>query len=74
MEHLGFDLWHAALEQRSTDGQLAVLAGLAEFREHLGGELTITLLAGIGTGVEMHEMDEGLILEAIEWLRQRGAG
>ena len=28
----------------------------------------------LGTGVEVHEMDEGLILDAIGWLRQRGAG
>ncbi len=51
-----------------------MLQGLQDFREHLGGELSVTLLAGVGTGVEVHEMDGGLILEAIEWLRQRGAG
>ena len=34
-----------------------VLGGLADFQEHLGGELTITLLAGIGRGVEVHVMD-----------------
>ena len=36
-------------------GRPAVLDGLAEFREHLGGELTITLLAGVGRGVEVHD-------------------
>jgi 3-dehydroquinate synthase len=40
-------------------GQL--LAGLNEFREHLGGELTIMLLSAIGTGVEVHAMDASLI-------------
>ena len=48
-----------------------MLAGLREFREHLGGELTVTLLAEIGRGVEVHEMDETLILEAIGWLEAR---
>ena len=32
--------------------------GLREFREHLGGELTVTLLADIGRGIEVHEIDE----------------
>jgi 3-dehydroquinate synthase len=70
LEHLGFRLWHPALEQKK-DGKAVVLAGLQEFREHLGGELTITLLAGIGTGVEVHDMDESLIEESILWLKHR---
>jgi 3-dehydroquinate synthase len=44
---------------------------LHEFREHLGGELTVTLLSEIGVGVEVHVMDAGLIERAIEWLRPR---
>ena len=43
-----------------------LLKGLEEFREHLGGELTITLLQDIGHGKETHEMDNELILQAIE--------
>ena len=74
LEHLGFKLWHAALDQSTPDGRPAILQGLQEFREHLGGELSVTLLSDIGTGVEVHDMDEGRVLEAIEWLRQRGSG
>ena len=48
-----------------------VITGLREFREHLGGELTITLLADIGHGVEVHAIDEQLVLEAIAWLKRR---
>ena len=47
-----------ARSHRRADGSLAILEGLREFREHLGGELTVTLLAGIGRGVEVHEIDE----------------
>lgn len=57
LENLGFRLWHPALEQTTRAGYPAVLQGLQDFREHLGGELTVTLLAGIGTGMEVHEMD-----------------
>jgi 3-dehydroquinate synthase len=72
LEHLGFRLYHAALEhRRGGDGPLSVLDGLREFREHLGGELTVTLLAAIGRGVEVHAMDEGLVETAIAWLRHR---
>ena len=71
LEHLGFRLWHPAFETRLADGSLAIFGGLREFREHLGGELTVTLLAGIGQGVEVHEIDEALMLEAIAWLKAR---
>jgi 3-dehydroquinate synthase len=47
----GFALSHPALEH------LDVEAALEDFRVHLGGELCITLLAGIGRGVEVREVD-----------------
>jgi len=61
--HLGFDLYQPEL---SGD---VLLRGLEEFREHLGGELTIMLLDKIGHGVEVHEMDNALIIQAIEKLK-----
>ncbi|MDH3715651.1 MAG: 3-dehydroquinate synthase [Gammaproteobacteria bacterium] len=71
LEHLGFKLWHSVLENRDDNGRYQVLSGLQDFREHLGGELTITLLNRIGIGVEVHEMHEGLVAEAIGWLKSR---
>ena len=71
LEHLGFRLWHPALERKGADGRPSLLEGLREFREHLGGELTITLLAELGVGVEVHEIDEALVLQAVGWLRER---
>ncbi len=71
LEHLGFRLWHAALETSRPNGKLAVIEGLREFREHLGGELTVTLLAGIGRGIEVHAIDEPVMLGAIAWLKDR---
>jgi hypothetical protein len=43
-------------------------------REHLGGELTITLLRGIGEGFEVHEIREDLVIASIDWLRCRQQG
>jgi 3-dehydroquinate synthase len=71
LEHLGFRLWHPALEARRPDGSLALFEGLREFREHLGGELTVTLLEDIGSGIEVHAIDETRMLAAITWLKQR---
>ena len=71
LEFLGFALWHPALLKQGPAGELVILEGLREFREHLGGELTITLLAGIGTGVEVHEIDHELMRQAMLWLRDR---
>jgi 3-dehydroquinate synthase len=71
LSRLGFRLWHEAFELHAGNGALAVLDGLREFREHLGGELTVTLLTRIGRGIEVHEMSEVLIRQAIAWLKER---
>jgi 3-dehydroquinate synthase len=59
---LGFATYHPAL---TADGGAGVLRGLAEFREHLGGQLTILLLDGIGRGHEVHELDETQLRRAM---------
>jgi len=74
LKRLGFHLWHPALESRDAEGRWMLLRGLEEFREHLGGELTITLLRDLGTGEEVHHMDSDEILRALGWLRRRGHG
>jgi 3-dehydroquinate synthase len=71
LSKLGLPLWHEALVSERPDGRLAVLDGLEEFREHLGGALTVTLLGGIGRGLEVQEMHESAILAAIGWMRDR---
>jgi 3-dehydroquinate synthase len=51
--------------------QLAVITGLEDFREHLGGELTLTMLRGIGAGAEIHEVNLPKMMEALGELRRR---
>ena len=65
LRRLGFALF--APEMLDID---RLLVGLDEFREHLGGDLTITLLRGIGRGFEVHEVSRALVERAIEELRQ----
>jgi 3-dehydroquinate synthase len=73
LEQLGFDLFANELLNLGSDGNLQILGGLSEFREHLGGELTITLLREIGHGVEVHEMNMPKVVEAIHELQERHA-
>ena len=49
--------------------QPAILKGLDEFREHLGGRLTIMLLRAIGVPFDAHEIDKGVMLGSVEVLR-----
>ena len=56
------------------NGQLVVIEGLEEFREHLGGQLTITLLSRIGKGFEVNEVNLPSMLNAIRLLNERSTG
>ncbi len=73
LEQLGFDLFAHELLLADATGNLVVLNGLEEFREHLGGQLTITLLRGIGEGFETHEMVPAKIVASIHELQERHA-
>jgi 3-dehydroquinate synthase len=71
LEGLGLRIFHPALVRRLDGERLEVLAGLQEFREHLGGELCVTLLGGIGTGVEVNRIEPKLVEASIAWLAAR---
>jgi 3-dehydroquinate synthase len=71
LERLGLRLWDDAMDERGADGRLRLLEGLEEFREHLGGELTVTMLRAIGDGCEIHSVDEPKLLQAFARLRAR---
>jgi 3-dehydroquinate synthase len=70
IENLGFELYANELHHVDSAGSLVVLQGLEEFREHLGGELTITLLRGIGEGFEVHEMHASTVASSIHELEE----
>lgn len=68
---LKLSLWHPALDMRDEDGRRLVHEGLEEFREHLGGELTVLLLRDAGVGQDVHALDEGLVDACLDSLRER---
>ncbi len=61
LERLGLLIDHPALLQ--TD---ELFSGLEEFRQHLGGRLTITMLSALGRPVDVHDIDRTRMAEAIE--------
>lgn len=73
-KRLGFHLWHPAMDSRDDRDRLLILDGIEEFREHLGGELTVTMLRGIGSGEEIKSLDRDHILQAMAWLRRLETG
>ena len=70
LHRLGLKTYHPALDWTDKSGSRRVLAGLDEFREHLGGELTVLLLEDIGKGIDIHEFDMPLLNESVEELRE----
>jgi 3-dehydroquinate synthase len=69
---LGMAIYAPELEQHLSNraDPRCVLSGLDEFREHLGGRLTIMLLQGIGRGIEVHAIDHARMIASIELLKQ----
>jgi 3-dehydroquinate synthase len=61
LEDLGLVLDHPVLHDTE-----ALFAGLEEFRQHLGGRLTLTMLKGVGEPFEVHDIDRDRMCEAIE--------
>jgi 3-dehydroquinate synthase len=62
---LGFNLSPPELNLKDVQGRSQVLLGLEEFRQHLGGQLSIPMLSGIGQSVDLHEIDDARMEQAL---------
>jgi 3-dehydroquinate synthase len=69
LAELGLAIYHPALDWLDESGRRQVLDGLDEFREHLGGELTLLMLRDIGVGTDIHRIDPLLVGQCIDELR-----
>lgn len=70
MKDIGLPIWDKLLDDQTDDGNSVILQGLEEFREHLGGQLTITLPHGIGRKVEVHEVDMAAMRSCMDFLKR----
>jgi len=64
----GFEITHPLLDIQNESSE--ILKGLEEFREHLGGQLTLMLLADIGSGVEVHDLNFSLLKQTSQKLQE----
>jgi len=65
LDRLGLPSYHEQLEER------VLFEGLEEFRQHLGGRLTLTMLNAIGEMTQVHEIDYPKMRQAIAYLKNR---
>ncbi len=69
LQQCGFVLWHEALDIHDAQGSNSVLAGIEQFREHLGGTLTLAMPNGTGQQLDIHDFDEAIFTHALNDLR-----
>ncbi len=67
---LSLSSYHPALDWLDESGRRRVFDGLDEFREHLGGALTVLMLKDIGCSVDVHHIDSDLVAACIDELRK----
>lgn len=58
---LGFAFDYPVLDRRDE-----LFRGMEEFRQHLGGRLTLTMLRDVGDPIEIHEVDHESMRQAID--------
>ncbi len=66
----GLPVWTPLLEARAPRGRLMILNGLEAFREHLGGELTLSLPCPVGRRKEIHRLPASAVTAAIRELKR----
>jgi len=65
LEALQFPLDHPAMFELDEQNGRALFTGLDDFQRHLGGQLSITLLTGIGESCEVHDIDRHILEHAL---------
>ncbi|RMQ47781.1 3-dehydroquinate synthetase [Pseudomonas cichorii] len=70
---LGFSLNPPELLLRDAQGRSRIVQGLEEFRQHLGGQLSIPMLNSLGESVDVHEIDFALMEQALQRLSSYSA-
>lgn len=70
----GLPVFSPYLETRDTNGRLEIEKGLEEFRQHLGGRLTLTMPDGIGKKQDIHNLEFKKIEKGISFLKEAESG
>ena len=67
---VGFRLWDEVLDLKDAEGQRLVYAGLEQFREHLGGQLTLAMPDGLGRQRDVHAFERPACDRALAKLKR----
>ncbi|MDB9741607.1 3-dehydroquinate synthase [Akkermansiaceae bacterium] len=70
LQKLKMPTYNEGFDLTDSKGSRLVFAGIEEFREHLGGQLTVMMLEGLGKGKDVHELDTELLEKCIILLNQ----
>ncbi len=62
LRDLGLPIYHELLHEQ------AIFDGLEEFRQHLGGRLTLTMLQDLGQMLQVHSVNHAMMKKAIDYL------
>lgn len=68
LRDLQLPIWNEGLSAE------VIFDGLEEFRQHLGGRLTITLVKNVGQPIDVHSIDRGAMREAMQWVSSLASG
>ncbi len=68
----GLRLWHEKLEIADAKGRPDVMEGLEQFRQHLGGRLTVAMPMGPGEKRNVNAIEENHVRMALEYLQNWG--
>ena len=72
LKQLGFAIYVPELASNVAEikSEQSIFRGLVEFREHLGGDLAVMLLQGIGKGIEVNQVNISEYKKAILMLQE----
>jgi 3-dehydroquinate synthase len=71
LEDCGFSLWHPMLDKKEKNNSLCVYNGLEEFRQHLGGKLTLIMPVHLGESCQVNSISYEEIEQAILEMKDR---
>jgi 3-dehydroquinate synthase len=71
LEDCGFSLWHPMLDKKDKNNSLYIHNGLEEFRQHLGGELTLIMPVHLGDSCQIKSISYEEIKKAVLEMKDR---
>lgn len=69
LKDCGFRLWHPFLEKRENGKFLNIYNGLEEFRQHLGGKLTLIMPEHLGNSCQIHSISRDEVEQAVKEMK-----